>query len=83
VISDGAERAMLLGDMIHCPLELMDDDFDLLVDHDQELANRVRDAYARELEGSGVPVAAAHFPGLRFGRLLPGAGVRSWTFDVG
>ena len=80
VLSDGAQRALLLGDIIHCPLELMDDDFNLLVDHDQELANRVRDAYARELEGSDVAVAAAHFPGLRFGRLLPGANTRRWTF---
>jgi hypothetical protein len=37
-------------------------------------------AYARELEGS-VPVAASHFPGLRFGRLLPGEEVQRWTFD--
>jgi len=80
VISDGQQRALLLGDIIHCPLELMDDDFNLLVDHDQELANRVRDAYARELEGTNVAVAAAHFPGLRFGRLLPGATTRRWTF---
>jgi glyoxylase-like metal-dependent hydrolase (beta-lactamase superfamily II) len=80
VVTDGAERALLLGDIIHCPLELMDDDFNLLVDHDQELANRVREAYARELEGSGELAAAAHFPGLRFGRLLPGAGRRHWTF---
>ena len=58
--------------MVHCPLELMDDDFNLLVDHDQELANRVREAYARELEGTDTVAAAAHFPGLRFGRLLPG-----------
>jgi glyoxylase-like metal-dependent hydrolase (beta-lactamase superfamily II) len=83
VLSDGDERAMLLGDMIHCPLELMDDDFDMLVDYDQEAANRVRQAYARELEGSGVPAAAAHFPGLQFGRLLPGEGIRRWTFDLG
>lgn len=82
VISDGAERAMLLGDIVHCPLELMDDDFDLLVDHDQNLANAVREAYARELEGSDVRVAASHFPGLRFGRLLPGKGVRHWNFDM-
>jgi glyoxylase-like metal-dependent hydrolase (beta-lactamase superfamily II) len=80
VISDGQQRALLLGDIIHCPLELMDDDFNLLVDHDQELANRVREAYARELEGTDVAVAAAHFPGLRFGRLLPGATTRRWTF---
>jgi glyoxylase-like metal-dependent hydrolase (beta-lactamase superfamily II) len=81
VVSDGVERAMLLGDMIHCPLELMDDDFNLLVDHDQQLADRVREAYARELEGGDIPVAAAHFPGLRFGRLLPGRGVRHWVFE--
>jgi glyoxylase-like metal-dependent hydrolase (beta-lactamase superfamily II) len=80
VISDGPQRALLLGDVIHCPLELMDDDFNLLVDHDQELANRVREAYARELEGTDVAVSAAHFPGLRFGRLLAGEGTRRWTF---
>ncbi len=81
VISDRDRRALLLGDIIHCPLELMDDDFNLLVDHDQALADSVREAYARELEGSDVPVAASHFPGLQFGRLLPGDGTRRWTFD--
>jgi glyoxylase-like metal-dependent hydrolase (beta-lactamase superfamily II) len=82
VLSDGAARAMLLGDMVHCPLELSDDDFDLLVDVDMDLAQRMRVAYARELEGSDIPVAASHFPELRFGRLLPGEGVRRWTFDL-
>lgn len=81
VVSDGADRAMLLGDIIHCPLELMDDDFDLLVDHDPKLAKQVREAYARELEGAAVPAAAAHFPGLRFGRLLSGGATRRWRFD--
>jgi glyoxylase-like metal-dependent hydrolase (beta-lactamase superfamily II) len=81
VVSSGPDRAMLLGDIVHCPLELQDDDFNFLGDHDQVLANRVREAYARELEGSGIAAAAAHFPGLRFGRLLPGQGLRSWTFD--
>ena len=82
VVSDGTARAMLLGDIIHCPLELMDDDFNLLVDHDQALANRVRDAYARELEGTDVVAAAAHFPGLQFGRLLPSNGTRRWSFST-
>jgi hypothetical protein len=80
VLADGSDRALLLGDLIHCPLELMDDDFNLLVDHDQEMANRVREAYARELEGTNVVASAAHFPGLRFGRLLPGEATRRWTF---
>jgi glyoxylase-like metal-dependent hydrolase (beta-lactamase superfamily II) len=80
VVSEGVHRAMLLGDIIHCPLELMDDDFNLLVDYDQGLANSVREAYARELEGSDVLVAASHFPGLQFGRLLRGESKRRWTF---
>jgi glyoxylase-like metal-dependent hydrolase (beta-lactamase superfamily II) len=82
VLSDGSARALLLGDIVHCPLELMDDDFNLLVDHDQELANRVREAYARELEGTDTVAAAAHFPGLQFGRLLPGEGTRRWSFHA-
>jgi glyoxylase-like metal-dependent hydrolase (beta-lactamase superfamily II) len=82
VITSGTERAMLLGDVVHCPLELMDDDFNLLGDFDQDLADRTRHAYARELEGADMPVAAAHFPDLRFGRLLPGEGLRRWTFDA-
>ena len=80
VLSDGEAQAMLLGDIIHCPLELMDDDFNLLVDHDPGLANKVREAYARELESGAVPAAAAHFPGLQFGRLLPSEGTRRWVF---
>jgi glyoxylase-like metal-dependent hydrolase (beta-lactamase superfamily II) len=81
VVSDGDERVMMLGDMVHCPLELQDDDFNMLVDIDADLAARTREAYARELEGDGIPAAASHFPGLQFGRLLPGTGVRHWTFD--
>jgi glyoxylase-like metal-dependent hydrolase (beta-lactamase superfamily II) len=81
VLSDGGAKAMLLGDMIHCPLELMDDDFNMLVDYDQEAAIRVREAYARELEGGEVLASASHFPGLEFGRLLPAEGVRRWIFE--
>ena len=81
VVADGAERALLLGDVVHCPVELMEDDWEALMDVDPALASRTREALAKELEGSDVPVAAAHFPGLRFGRLLSGTGRRHWTFS--
>jgi len=42
----------------------------------------LRELYARELKGTDVPVAGSHFPGLQFDRLLPGDGVRRWTFDL-
>jgi glyoxylase-like metal-dependent hydrolase (beta-lactamase superfamily II) len=79
VVSSGAERAMLLGDVVHCPVELLDDEWAGLGDVDPVLAQQTRVALARELEGTEVPVAAAHFPGLQFGRLLLASGKRRWV----
>ena len=80
VLSSGTERAMLLGDVVHCPAQLIETEWDGLMDVDPALAKRTREALARELEGSDVPVAAAHFPDLRFGRLLPAEGRRRFVF---
>lgn len=80
VVSSGTDRALLLGDVVHCPVELLDDEWAGLGDVDPDLANRTRVALARELEGDDVPVAAAHFPGLQFGRLLTGTGKRQFVF---
>ncbi len=81
VISSGVERAMLLGDVVHCPAELLSDDWEMIGDVDKKLAQRSREALARELEGSDIPAAATHFPGLKFGRLLAAEGTRQWSFD--
>jgi glyoxylase-like metal-dependent hydrolase (beta-lactamase superfamily II) len=81
VLSSGDQRAMLLGDVVHCTVELLDDEWGGLADVDPVMAQRARNALARELEGTDVPVAAAHFPGLRFGRVLAGQGRRQWVFD--
>jgi hypothetical protein len=72
---------MLLGDVVHCPVELLDEEWAGVGDLDPELAKRTRNALARELEGTDTPVAAAHFPGLVFGRLLAGEGRRNWVVD--
>lgn len=79
VLSDGDERALLIGDVVHCPVELLDDEWGGLGDVDPALALRTRVALARELEGSQTPVAAAHFPGLQFGRVIVAEGVRRWV----
>jgi len=81
VLSDGDARAMLLGDVVHCPIELLDDEWGGIGDVDPALAVRTRIALSRELEGSDVPVAAAHFPGLQFGRVLAGSGTRRWVME--
>ncbi len=79
VLSSGAERAMLLGDVVHCPIQLLDDEWAGISDVDPALAKRTRNALARELEGSDVPVAGAHFQGMHFGRLLVAEGRRRWV----
>jgi glyoxylase-like metal-dependent hydrolase (beta-lactamase superfamily II) len=79
VVSHGTKRALLLGDVVHCPVELLDDEWEGLADVDPKLAKRTRVALAKEIEGTDVPVAAAHFPGLDFGRLLGGEGKRQWV----
>ena len=81
IISSGPDRAFLLGDIVHCPVELVDDDWAGLGDVDPVLAKEVRHALARELEGTAVQVAGAHFPGMHFGRLLAGTGSRSWRWS--
>lgn len=79
VVSSGTARALLLGDAVHCPVELLDDEWAGMGDVDPDLAKRTRQALAREIEGTDVPVAAAHFPGLVFGRLLAAQGQRRWV----
>ena len=81
VLSSGADRALLLGDVVHCPIELLDDEWAGMGDVDPALARRTRVALARELEGTDTPAAAAHFPGLQFGRLLAGETSRQWVFS--
>jgi glyoxylase-like metal-dependent hydrolase (beta-lactamase superfamily II) len=79
VVSSGTDRALLLGDAVHCPIELIESEWGGLGDVDPDLAKRTRIALAREIEGTDVPVAAAHFPGLQFGRLLSAEGRRRWV----
>ena len=79
VVSSGTARALLIGDVAHCPVELTVDSWNGMGDVDPRLAQRTRNALARELEGTDTPIAAAHFPGLQFGRLLAGEGRRQWV----
>ena len=81
VLSSGTERALLIGDVAHCPVELLDTDWAALSDVDPDLARRTRESLAREYEGTDVPMAASHFEGMSFGRLLSGQGRRQWVFE--
>ena len=71
---------MMLGDVVHCPVQLLDDEWASLFDFDPVLARATRTRLARELEGDvSTSVSGAHFPGMRFGRVLKGQGRRQWV----
>jgi len=79
VVSSNDERAMLLGDVVHCAVELLDPEWEGLGDVDPQLAKRTRDAVARELEASSTPAVGGHFRDLTMGRLLRASGRRRWV----
>ena len=80
VLSSGGQRALLLGDVVHSVVELLEPDWQAVFDVDPRAAAAVRSQLVRELESSPAPVAAAHFPGLRFGRIVTAGQERRWTF---
>ncbi len=79
LFSSGTERAVVLGDVAHSPVQLLEREWNTLYDLDPVLARRTRQRLLHELEGDSFPmVAGMHFPGLRFGRLLEFEGRRQW-----
>ena len=81
VVSSGTARAIILGDVLHCPAQIAEQEWGVVFDVDPDLARRTRDRLMAELEGSDTTVAASHFPEAVFGRVLPGTGKRTWTVN--
>jgi glyoxylase-like metal-dependent hydrolase (beta-lactamase superfamily II) len=80
VVSSEGQRALLLGDVVHSAVELTDPTWEAVFDVDRVAAKQVRARLIDELTDQPDVVAAAHFPGLRFGRLLTVAGAGRFQF---
>jgi glyoxylase-like metal-dependent hydrolase (beta-lactamase superfamily II) len=72
VVSHGQHRALLLGDAIVCPIQLDEPSWQSIGDVDPVLAAKVRERLFRELGDGSTYGVGAHFPELRFGRVLSG-----------
>ena len=79
VVSDGDERALLLGDVVHSVVELAERDWEAVFDVDPVAASAVRNALADEVADTSDLVVGAHFPGLRFGRVVTTGGHRRFA----
>jgi glyoxylase-like metal-dependent hydrolase (beta-lactamase superfamily II) len=83
VISSGAARAIILGDVVHCPVQLDEEEWGCVFDVDSALARSTRDRLLAELEGSDTLVAGGHFADFTFGRIMQGEGRRNWVIERG
>jgi glyoxylase-like metal-dependent hydrolase (beta-lactamase superfamily II) len=80
VVSSQGERALLIGDIAHCVIELTDPTWEAVFDVNPTAARATRAILSDEVAGSPDALAAAHFPGLRFGRLITVEGKRRFVF---
>ena len=83
VISSGTERAIVLGDVVHCPVQLDEEEWGCVFDVDSALARTTRDNLLAELEDSGTFVAGGHFSDFIFGRIMQAQGQRHWVIEKG
>ena len=79
-ITSGSERALILGDSVHCPQELMDPEF-YGGGVDVAQADATRERIRRDAEDGATLLSAPHFPRLQFGRLRVGDRPRRWHFE--
>jgi len=78
IVADGEQRALLLGDVVHSVVELCERDWEAVFDVDPVAARAVRNAVADEVADTADLVVGAHFPGLRFGRVITTGGGRTF-----
>jgi glyoxylase-like metal-dependent hydrolase (beta-lactamase superfamily II) len=74
VVSSGTERAIILGDLVHCSMQFAEPDVTFMFDVDPVLAKKVRDELAAKLCADKSLVGACHFSGSVFGRVVTGEG---------
>lgn len=82
LVSSGTERAVVLGDAIHCPLQITNPEWAFSADANPGAAKRAREHLLRELDAPDTTVVGPHFPDAVFGRVLAGEVPRRVSFDV-
>lgn len=79
VVSSAGRRALLLGDVAHSVVQLSERAWEVIWDIDPAAASAVRNRIADEVADTDDLLVAAHFPGMRFGRILAAGGNRRFV----
>ena len=78
LVTSQGQRALVLGDAAHSPVQVLEPDWVSRADMDPELTRQTRRALIERLEREKILVAAGHFPAPGFGRILRLEGRRYW-----
>jgi glyoxylase-like metal-dependent hydrolase (beta-lactamase superfamily II) len=78
LVTSGGERALVLGDAAHTPVQFQEPDWVSRADMDPELTRQTRRALVERLEREQILVAAGHFEAPGFGRVVLLEGKRYW-----
>jgi len=82
VVSSGDQRAIILGDAIHCPVQLDEPTWNCVFDVDPGLGRRTRERLWAELEDPSTVTAGGHFADFTFGRVIRAEGKPQWRGGV-
>lgn len=77
-IVSGGEKAMIVGDLAHHPVQLTETAWEMAFDMNKPLAVETRERMAQRMEEDGGLVIGGHFPPPGFGRLVRMDGRRIW-----
>jgi len=78
MVTSGGERAIILGDAAHSPVQLEEPDWVSRADMDPDLTRQTRKALIEKIERERIMVAAGHFPAPGFGRIVKLENKRYW-----
>lgn len=69
-IASNGEEAVITGDMIHHPCQILHPDWSSLADHDGDLAARTRDGFIQRYADRPVLIIGTHFAGPTAGKIV-------------
>ena len=78
LVTSGDEKAIILGDVSHTPVQILHPDWSPSFDVDAELSARTRSEVFDRIEQEGLKIAAGHYPYPGLGGIVRVEGKRRW-----
>ncbi|HLF05105.1 MAG TPA: MBL fold metallo-hydrolase [Dehalococcoidia bacterium] len=79
MVNAGGQRVMLVGDLLHSPVQVAEPGWCAAVDYDKAQSQTVRERLLNQAEREGWIIAAGHFPpGQQVGKVVSRQGKRRW-----